>query len=138
MAPVFDVPERSMSASDAAEFLCGVEQFNRGEFFAAHETWEAIWLPASGPDKVFLQGIIQLAAAFHHGQRGNLPGALSLSRRALEKLAVSPGCYRGIRVGRLREQASRWVENWENGSLAVPGALPKIEMASAPHGGADS
>lgn len=127
-----------MSASDAAEFFRGVEQFNRGEFFDAHETWEAIWLPASGADKVFLQGIIQLAAAFHHWQRGNARGAWSLSRRALEKLAVSPSLYRGIRVERLRARAIPWVEGWANGSLSAPGLLPKIEMDPAAHSGGDS
>jgi hypothetical protein len=110
-------------------FLRGVDEFNRGEFFAAHETWEAIWLVASGRDKVFLQGNIQLAAAFHHWKNGNQRGTLSLLRRALAKLAEIPGSYRGIRVGHLREQAELWKQALA-ANLAPPDAAPKIEFES--------
>lgn len=127
-----------MSSTDWAEFSRGIEQFNRGEFFAAHETWESIWLAASGQDRMFLQGIIQLAAAFHHGSGGNAQGALSLSRRALEKLANFADCFRGVRVDRLRAQAGRWEKIWADGSAGAPVALPKIEMESTPRPDGDS
>jgi uncharacterized protein len=119
-----------MSHSDATAFLRGIEQFNRGEFFAAHETWEAIWLTASGTDRDFLQGIIQLAAAFHHWRGGNAEGALSLLRRGLNKLAAFPRTYRGIRLDRLREQARSWAEILAAGAVVPPGRLPKIDVES--------
>ena len=118
-----------MSDNDGA-FAHGIEQFNRGEFFAAHETWEAIWLAASGDDKVFLQGTIQLAAAFHHWKGGNARGTLALLRRAVANLAEIPGSYRGIRVDLLREQAGEWAEALE-GNAATPDGMPKIEFATA-------
>jgi uncharacterized protein len=124
----FHVPENSMSAADATAFQRGIEQFNRGEYFQAHETWEAIWLAAFGPDRLFLQGIIQLAAAFHHRQNGNMPGTLSLLRRGLEKLAAFPGTYRNIRLGRLREQASLCAEILARGADAPSQAWPKIRI----------
>jgi uncharacterized protein len=117
-----------MSENDGA-FLLGIEQFNRGEFFAAHETWETIWLAASGPDKIFLQGTIQLAAAFHHWKSGNRRGMLALLRRAIEKLEGFPGSYRGIRVDDLREQAGGWAEALA-GNRTAPDGVPKIEFAS--------
>lgn len=98
-----------MSAG-GARFLRGVEQFNRGEFFDAHETWEALWLEASGREKTFLQAIIQVAAAFHHWQRGNRRGALSLLSRGTNKLAALPASYGGIRADRFRAEATAWVE----------------------------
>jgi predicted metal-dependent hydrolase len=120
-----------MSARGAA-FLRGVEQFNRAKFFDAHETWEALWLRASGQDRVFLQATIQLAAAFHHWGCGNSRGSLSLLRRGLDKLGRFPHSYWGIRVDRLREQAERWAlalgDDAANGQLP----LPKIELESAP------
>jgi predicted metal-dependent hydrolase len=117
-----------MSENDGA-FLLGIEQFNRGEFFSAHETWETIWLAATGRDKIFLQGLIQLAAAFHHGKSGNPRGMQSLLRRAVEKLTQFPGSYRGIRVDHLREASESWIEALAC-NFATPDCEPKIEFAS--------
>jgi len=72
---------------DGTRFRRGVEQFNCGEFWEAHESWEAEWLAATGERAQLLQGLIQLAAACYHVQRGR--------QRIAEKL-------RGISVGRLR------------------------------------
>jgi uncharacterized protein len=115
--------------ADEETFLRGIDEFNRGEFFAAHETWETIWLAAAGRDKIFLQGTIQLAAAFHHWKNGNQRGTLSLLRRALAKLAGLPGSYWGIRLGHLREQAELWRKALA-GDMAPPDAAPKIEFES--------
>ena len=90
-------------------FQKGVEQFNRGQFFEAHETWEEIWLAAAEPERTFLQGIIQVAAAFHHYQRGNRPGAQSLLEAGLNKLECFPPTHRGIRLDELRAAGKRWV-----------------------------
>lgn len=72
------------------EFLLGVELFNDGKFFECHEVWEIVWLKADGFEREFLHAIIQAAAALHHVQRGNLKGALSVGRRAIDKLAKLP------------------------------------------------
>jgi predicted metal-dependent hydrolase len=116
-----------MSVADDA-FLRGIEEFNRAEFFAAHETWETIWLAARGRDKIFLQATIQFAAAFHHWKRGNPRGTLALLRQAVEKLAGFPGSYRGIRVDLLRGEGAVWIEAL-SGSKETPGQPPKIEFA---------
>ena len=41
----------------------GIRLFNAGEFWHAHEQWEACWLIAREPELTFYQGIIQAAAA---------------------------------------------------------------------------
>jgi hypothetical protein len=64
----------------------GLRCYRAGQFFEAHEHWEAVWLKAVEPDKAFLQGLIQMTAAFHHWQRGNPEGTASLLRQALQKL----------------------------------------------------
>lgn len=110
------------------EFARGVAQFNRGEFFESHESWELIWLPAAEPDKTFLQGITQVAAAFHHYRRDNREGAESLLRRGLEKLERFADGYRGIQLERVRAQSRRWLAHFERGE-ALPANLPKIEWS---------
>ncbi len=116
-------------SADGSHFLRGVEQFNRGEFFEAHETWEALWLPASGQEKVFLQAIIQVAAAFHHWQHGNRRGALSLLRRGMNKLEALPASFCGVRLDRLLRQTGNWVAALGAGQTPhLP--LPAIEVDS--------
>src|SRR6266852_1643093 len=71
----------------------GLRCFNSGAFFEAHEHWESVWLTAQEPEKTFLQGIIQVAASFHHFQRGNCAGTISLLLLGPEP----PGCVsRGL------------------------------------------
>src|SRR5690348_11981481 len=41
----------------------GLRCFHSGAFFEAHEHWESVWLAAQEPEKTFLQGLIQVAAA---------------------------------------------------------------------------
>lgn len=108
-------------------FARGVEQFNRREFFESHETWEAIWLVAAEPDKTFLQGIVQVAAAFHHFRRGNRVGAESLLRQGLKKLETFPKDYRNIRLESLRGFARRWLAALEDGESPGADSFPRIE-----------
>jgi uncharacterized protein len=91
-------------------FERGVALFNRDKFFEAHEVWEEIWLAAGEPEKGFLQGLIQVAAAFHHAQRGNARGMESLLAAGLAKLGRFPGDHHGIGLAALCEEARRWTE----------------------------
>ncbi len=69
--------------------LAGVAQYNAGYFFEAHETWEELWLQSPWPFRQFLQGLIQLAAAFVHLMRREYPGTIRLLDEALAKLQVA-------------------------------------------------
>lgn len=72
----------------------GLSQLEQGECFAAHETLEAVWIEASGAEKRLIQGLIQLAVAWHHWQQGNCKGAQGVLARAyshLSALQASPG-----------------------------------------------
>jgi uncharacterized protein len=80
------------------KFQRGIDHFNAREFFEAHEVWEEIWLAESEPQKTFLQGLIQVAAAFHHYCRGNPAGAESLLASGIVKLARSPARHAEIDV----------------------------------------
>jgi predicted metal-dependent hydrolase len=115
----------------AAElFAQGVEQFNRGQFFESHESWEEVWLAAPEPDKTFLQGIIQVAAAFHHCQRGNRNGARSLLKEGLRKLERFPPDYRKLNLQVLRAAARAWVAALEGDGETSGLELPHIELST--------
>jgi predicted metal-dependent hydrolase len=86
--------------------LAGVAQYNGGFFFEAHETWEELWLQSPWPFRRFLQGLIQLAAAFVHLMRHEYPGTVRLLNEALAKLQDA-SVTAGIDANRLVAEARR-------------------------------
>ena len=85
-----------------------------------------MWLPAAEPERTFLQGIIQVAAALHHYMRSNHHRAESLLAAGLKKLDRFPEKHRGLELEALRAAARQWIA-----ALAVghdPGRehLPRI------------
>lgn len=81
--------------------LEGVQQYNEGYFFEAHEIWEGLWMQSPWPTRRFLQGLIQVAAAFVHFVRHEYPGTVRLLGHAHEKLADFAPRYMGVDVDRL-------------------------------------
>ncbi len=53
----------------------GLDAYDRGDFFEAHELLEPAWMGTDDPgERAFLQGLIKLAAAYVHDVRGNPAG----------------------------------------------------------------
>ena len=83
-------------------FQKGLEAFNSEHFYDAHEHWEEVWLETPNPEKMFLQGLIQVAAAFHHYSRAELPGRRNLLQAGFIKLDLFPQEHRGLAIEPLR------------------------------------
>src|SRR5438046_6306751 len=78
-----------------------VAMFNAGEFFEQHEVLEELWRAEPGPIRELYQGILQVGVGFHHLERGNHHGAVTLLDRGLARLrTVAPDAL-GIDVGGL-------------------------------------
>ena len=59
----------------AAALRDGLDAYDRGDFFEAHELMEPAWMGTDDPgERAFLQGLIKLAAAYVHDVRGNPAG----------------------------------------------------------------
>ena len=108
----------------------GIVLFNSHRFWEALEAWETIWLASSGPHKIFLQGLIQLAAAYHHVQRGTFRGAIRLFDAAFAKLDPYPLGYAGVdradvidvaRGHRMRIAAGERIDAREYAKLTLDG-----------------
>jgi predicted metal-dependent hydrolase len=93
----------SFGGSDRPLFRSGLDEYRKGHFFEAHEEWERLWKSAAGDERLFLQGLIQLAAGLVHLERGRRAPGLRLLELAQEKLARFPDDFGGIAVPRLRE-----------------------------------
>ena len=64
----------------------GVDAFNAGQFFTAHEIWEELWLETVGPEKLLLQGLVQIAAGYAKVESGLRGGALKLLTRGSQSV----------------------------------------------------
>lgn len=104
----------------------GLEAFNSSRFYDAHEHWEEVWLETPNPDKMFLQGLIQVAAAFHHYSRSNLPGTRNLLLAGLLKLDRFPEVHGGLEIQELREAVREWLAAIEAGEILDTRKLPQI------------
>jgi predicted metal-dependent hydrolase len=91
--------ELGMSAEDWQQLEHGVHLFNGGKFWNAHEAWEQIWLRHEEDERLFFQGIIQLAAAYLHlVMKKSLRGMVNNFDKAYAKLEVFQPSYLGISV----------------------------------------
>jgi len=79
--------------SDAGRIRDGLGLFNEEFFFEAHEVLEEVWHKEHGEPRLFLQGLIQLCAGFHHFQNGNYRGAVALLQRGADKMRKYPERY---------------------------------------------
>jgi uncharacterized protein YchJ len=102
--------------------VAGARRFDRGEFFDAHEAWEEQWRVEKDPAmRVFLQGLIQVAAGFHKLVVMASPeSAARLFERGLEKLDEAPAEYGGIDVASFRDAVRAF------GREAGDRSLPRI------------
>jgi uncharacterized protein len=104
----------------------GLRLYHAGEFFNAHEEWESVWLRAPEPEKTFLQGLIQVTAAFHHLRRDNRLGAMLLLQAALRRLGRYPHSFGGISVSLLRDDISERLLMLETGEPPSNLVSPRI------------
>jgi uncharacterized protein len=114
------------TAEKTEKFQMGLAHFNARKFFEAHEVWEEIWLVEFEPEKTFLQGLIQIAAAYHHYGLGNPSGTESLLASGIVKLTRFPADHRGLAIGELRAIAKQWARMLGEGKDPGAARLPKI------------
>ena len=94
-----------MTTLPPTEFFRGVEQFNQQEFYACHDTLEALWLEALEPQKRFYQGILQIAVGCYHLGNLNWQGAVILLGEGIRRLRDYQPVYEAIDVSELLTQS---------------------------------
>ncbi len=114
-----------------------LDLFNRARFFDAHEVLEDLWrpLPRDRPARrhlrLHVQGMIQLAVAFHHQSTSNYTGALSVLKRAVRNLKGAERSFPDLDFGRLRAELADWEKH-----LAGAGPRPQpphvFKLAATP------
>ncbi len=84
----------------------GIQLFNAGRYFDAHEELEAAWKEERGKVRELYQGILEAAVTYLHITRGNYPGAMKVFGRSMRWLKDWPEICRGVDVGQLRRDLS--------------------------------
>jgi predicted metal-dependent hydrolase len=87
--------------------LRGLEEFNRGEYFEAHELLELAWNEDQSPARELYRAVLQVGVAYLQIERGNYNGALKMFLRLRQWIDPLPAVCRGIDVAGLRQDAQR-------------------------------
>lgn len=78
------------TADRAAALRAGVDAYDQGDYFLAHELLEPAWMGSDDPaERAFTQGVIKLAAADVHRVRGNPAGVIRNLEGAAERLRLA-------------------------------------------------
>ena len=111
------------------QFRRGIEEFNSGHFFECHDTLEDLWHETRGPDRLFLQGLIQVSVGFYHLTNRNFRGAVSQLTRGLDKLDKYRPRHRGVEVNPFLKEVLRWLAA---GEAALRGEAVEIDESLIP------
>lgn len=105
-------------------YLYGIDLFNHGYWWEAHEALETVWLAAGQKSTacgVFVQGLIQLAGAQLKRFIAEPRGAQSLTRAGIAKLSLVEGVYLGIAIESFIAEVGRCLKEDR-------GEFPRIEL----------
>ena len=83
----------------------GLEEFNRGEYFKAHDSLEKAWIEDESPGRELYRAILQVAVAYYQVQKGNYNGAAKMFLRLRQWIDPLPDFCRGVKVIQLRKEA---------------------------------
>jgi predicted metal-dependent hydrolase len=98
----------------------GIELIRSGEYFEAHEELEDEWRVAPGDERDFLQGLVHVAVAWYHAERGNHPGCERQLAKANSRLDGYRPHHRGVDVDSLLAEVEDARRLLERGDLTLP------------------
>jgi predicted metal-dependent hydrolase len=104
-----------------------VSRFNDGDWYGCHDGLEELWHETQGPMRPVLQGILQIAVAQLHLERGNTRGATVLMGEGLGRLAVCDEVALGLRLEPLRQVARLRLQALQSGNTGALLPLPMLE-----------
>jgi predicted metal-dependent hydrolase len=107
------------------DFRFGCDLFHHGFYWEAHEQWEALWhrLPRGAPERLFVQGLIQAAAALLKRRMGREDAVARLVNLAAAKIRAAARARREPFGVANAGAFVRALEAWEAGAAAAPRLL---------------
>jgi predicted metal-dependent hydrolase len=107
--------------------------FNARLFWEAHEAWEEAWMEEEGDARLFLQGLIQVAAGYYKAFVQKQPvGCVKLLGTGLDKLRPLSGRFAGIALAIFVAQVEGTLDtarSWQAGGAPIdPQGVPRLEV----------
>ncbi len=104
-----------------------VALWNAGLFFEVHEVLEDVWKTATGDTRQALQGVIQVAVAYHHLAHGNARGARSLLREGRARLdALAASALPSLDLAAFSAATAPWETALTRGTPLPAGGQPPV------------
>ena len=124
--------EGDVTESGSDGLARGVELFNAGQYWEAHEAWEGAWMPhRHEPEGDFYKGLVQVAAGFYHYHRRNRNGALIKWRDGADYLRPFAPQRDGIRLDPLIERVDAYRSQIESADDWPELEAPRLEVSEA-------
>ena len=106
------IPDHTALGAACAEPLAalarqGIERFNQGEYYPAHDLLEEAWVVDESPGRDLYRGILQVGIAYYQIEQGNYRGAVKMLLRVRQWLDPLPDVCRGVDVAGLRADVDR-------------------------------
>ena len=99
---LYNVVEREFVKIDAIQMA--KKFFNSEKYWNTHEVVDGVWKKTAGEEKKLLNGLILIAAALVHYQKGETTICFGIMHRALEKIANAKGVYFDIDIDSIRRE----------------------------------
>jgi predicted metal-dependent hydrolase len=109
----------------------GIDHFNAGRYFQAHEAWEEGWHPAPEGERDFWQGLTQVAVGLTHRLRGNAHGSATLLRRGAKRLKPYGETHMGIHIGEISAFAADAADRVEREGVDASIDVPTISKTAS-------
>lgn len=112
-------------------FRASVELFNQGQWYPCHDGFEELWHETQGSSRKALQGILQIAVAHIHLERGNRRGATVLLGEGLGRLRAYGPSQLGLDLDALRHSAALRLQALQQDDDPQLQPLPRLLETSA-------
>jgi predicted metal-dependent hydrolase len=94
------------------EYELGLELVAGGQYFAAHEAFEAAWRAAAPEERDFFQGLVHVAVAWYQAGRGNAVGCRRQLAKAKRRLLPYAPRHRELDIADLLVQVTEAEERF--------------------------
>jgi uncharacterized protein len=120
IAPIIEIDriiEKEFDKKESIKLAC--ELFNNEKYWKTHEVLEGTWKHTQGSERELLNGIILVAAALVHYQKGELEICISIMKRALVKLKNSYGKYYDLDIDFLKREVTNMVKSSKISNIRI-------------------
>jgi predicted metal-dependent hydrolase len=105
----------------------GIQFFNEGCYFEAHEEWEKYWRNLTDSDeKLFIQGMIKISVALYHFKKKNFAGSEKLLKSGINLLTEHIDAKINIDKNAFIESINLFYKRLKYSEEILENELPKI------------